>query len=489
MKRCILLAFAFGALNSYAQTMYPSGVTSCIARYDFATTQSQITALNDVSGNNNNSSVVQNLTTAAGWRNKPNKSMAFNGTSSYALIPNSSSLTPNAITMVALVKMDDYYSGACQISQILCKGAPGYISGQYSMGFSDNQYDNDCNSYHANNEQLIGYFYNSFNTPGAFPTSGNYVNTNNWFFVAIAYDGSQVKYYQAIMDSNNHLGNLTPIFTNTNVSSSFGASTQDISIGKHLNPPYPYWFNGKMDELTLFNRILTGSEIQSIYDYLWEVFSVSPSFINNTFCQGGTFNLPITVKANNAFQPTNIMTAQISDANGSFASPTSIGTASLFASGNIPCTMPMQLPAGNGYKIRLVSSAPYEISTVFETSITLSPSATPPTVTITANPNTAIAAGQAITFTASSTNAGSTPTYHWLKNGSYISGAISTTYTTNALNNDDVISATVKSSIACAMPDTSRSNSFLVKINAAGINVVNSENNLFIYPNQQMDNS
>lgn len=54
----------------------------------------------------------------------------------------------------------------------------------------------------------------------------------------------------------------------------------------------------------------------------------------------------------------NIFTAQISDANGSFASPLNIGTLIGTTSGTVNAIIPHTLPAGTGYRIRVVASNP-----------------------------------------------------------------------------------------------------------------------------------
>src|SRR4051812_30335856 len=129
MKKSLLCLLLFVCVQTYAQTTYPGGVTGCIARWDFANAGSPISSLPDVSGNGNNSSGVNALSTAQGFRNAPNKAMSFNGTSSSATIPHASILQPSAITMVAVVKMSGFYSGLCQTSQILLKGYPYGSSG------------------------------------------------------------------------------------------------------------------------------------------------------------------------------------------------------------------------------------------------------------------------------------------------------------------------------------------------------------------------
>ncbi len=63
----------------------------------------------------------------------------------------------------------------------------------------------------------------------------------------------------------------------------------------------------------------------------------------------------------------NVFTAQISDVNGSFASPTILGTSStLLITGTIST-----LPAGDGYKMRIVGSNPYFIGSEIKLSIIL----------------------------------------------------------------------------------------------------------------------
>src|SRR4051812_15417514 len=117
--------------SAVAQTTYPGGVTGCIARWDFANSGNPISALSDVSGNGNNASTVTSLATALGFRNAVNKAMTFNGFNSYANIPNASILGPTALTMVAVVKVNTFYGGTCQQTEIVSKGYPQTTAGHY----------------------------------------------------------------------------------------------------------------------------------------------------------------------------------------------------------------------------------------------------------------------------------------------------------------------------------------------------------------------
>ncbi len=59
-----------------------------------------------------------------------------------------------------------------------------------------------------------------------------------------------------------------------------------------------------------------------------------------------------------SFNGGNVFTAQLSDANGSFASATNIGTVTATSSGTISATIPSNTAAGTGYRIRVVASTP-----------------------------------------------------------------------------------------------------------------------------------
>ncbi len=82
----------------------------------------------------------------------------------------------------------------------------------------------------------------------------------------------------------------------------------------------------------------------------------------NGLCAGATFDLSFI--AEGAFGPSNVFTAQLSDAGGSFAAPTSIGTLASDVSGTITCIIPEGTPAGSGYRVRVVSSDPVILGSV-----------------------------------------------------------------------------------------------------------------------------
>jgi hypothetical protein len=95
------------------------------------------------------------------------------------------------------------------------------------------------------------------------------------------------------------------------------------------------------------------------------------------------------------------------------------------------------------------------VSAQTDTSYVVSSSAAP-VINISAT-SVSICSGTQVTFTATATNGGSTPTYQWLING-VNAGTNSNTFTTSTLNNNDQVKVTMTSSLSCASPTTATSN-------------------------------
>ncbi len=89
-----------------------------------------------------------------------------------------------------------------------------------------------------------------------------------------------------------------------------------------------------------------------------------------SYCQGAQLSVPYTVTG--VYNAGNIFTAELSDAGGSFAAPTVIGTLSATTSGSITCTIPALTPVGNGYRVRVMSSDPVTTGSANTADITVS---------------------------------------------------------------------------------------------------------------------
>lgn len=99
-----------------------------------------------------------------------------------------------------------------------------------------------------------------------------------------------------------------------------------------------------------------------------------------SWCYGTTTNISVPFTSTGTFTAGNVYTAQLSDATGSFASPTAIGTLTSTANtGTISAVVPGSTPAGNAYRIRVISSTPSTVGSDNGTDLTIN---TLPNVTL-----------------------------------------------------------------------------------------------------------
>ncbi|GAB3501639.1 3-coathanger stack domain-containing protein [Emticicia fontis] len=82
----------------------------------------------------------------------------------------------------------------------------------------------------------------------------------------------------------------------------------------------------------------------------------TPTFDINALCAGGTNTFNVNFGTTGAFNPGNQFEVQLSDLYSSFDNPVVIGTSN--TAGNVACTIPANVIAGNQYKIRVVSTNP-----------------------------------------------------------------------------------------------------------------------------------
>lgn len=126
-------------------------------------------------------------------------------------------------------------------------------------------------------------------------------------------------------------------------------------------------------------------------------------------CRGGSVTVNFTTTG--SFSAGNVFTAELSDANGSFANPTSLGSITATTAGPITGLTPAGAAAGNNYRVRVVASAP--ATTGLESNaFTIAVPAANPTISYDGRTLTATGTGP----------------YVWLRNGNPIAGATTATY-------------------------------------------------------------
>jgi len=208
-------------------------------------------SLTDSSGYNNNI-IFNNATPAADRFGKPNNAYQFNGSSSYMQVNNSYSLNPDNITMYAIVKVNGFYTGPCSGNQILLKGPAYQSNGLYGLGFGDPTAN--CGTPNLSNEDFgASYGDDIILGSNAGVNDNTPIITGQWYSVAFTYDGLTAKLY-----INGVLKGTLQRMVN------FTDNNNDVYIGKTENPTYPYYFNGVIDEIRIYNRALTADAINHL---------------------------------------------------------------------------------------------------------------------------------------------------------------------------------------------------------------------------------
>ncbi|GII62115.1 hypothetical protein Skr01_22000 [Sphaerisporangium krabiense] len=170
------------------------------------------------------------------WSNsgKFGKALSFNGTSSWVTVPDSPSLRlSDGMTVMAWVNptvLDNW-------RQVLMKEFNGGLS--YAL-------------YASNGSQPNGWAVNTGGTEGSVDSSQN-IPTGTWSHLALTYDGSKLAFYLN--------GTKT---AETNFTGALRADGGPLRIGG--NGTWGEYFTGLIDEVRVYNRALSESEIQNDKD-------------------------------------------------------------------------------------------------------------------------------------------------------------------------------------------------------------------------------
>jgi hypothetical protein len=147
------------------------------------------------------------------------------------------------------------------------------------------------------------------------------------------------------IDNDLGYGNGTPVTfaAGTNVSKDFTVNLGSLSNGTHT-----LFFRAK----DINNKwTVVGNNSFIVQDNVVVIGSIPTQW-----CLLNNFNIPITLTGTYAVD--NVFTAQLSDALGSFASPTTIGTLNSTTAGTLVANVPNTVALGSGYQVRVISSSP-----------------------------------------------------------------------------------------------------------------------------------
>jgi hypothetical protein len=190
---------------------------------------------NDIAGTNNGT-LSGGASFASG---EVGQAFSFDGINGTVTVPDSSSLRlTNQLTIEAWIN-------ARSIS-----GPGGYaIVGKVGFGTGNNGYQLDLVG-----TTLQGLFNSpGYNWPSASIVSGSIITTGVWYHVAYTYDQSAMKLYC----------NGQPVATNVIGAHAIATSTTALRISGADNQGY---FDGLIDEPSVYNRALSANEIAAIYN-------------------------------------------------------------------------------------------------------------------------------------------------------------------------------------------------------------------------------
>lgn len=230
MKRYYLLFYFLLPILTYSQVNLTQGLK---AYYPFSGNS------NDESGNSNNP-VFNNATLTADRHGNPNSAYHFNGTDNYMKVLNSPSLNmTNQMSISLWMKATGYYTGPCYNNMLVMKSDNDYLPGNYFLRFSDAY--TGCTNPTIAAERIYG--------PGVI-SQLPLVQLNQWYAVVWTYDGNKAKLYIDCVLQDSAVVSITS-FTNA----------YDLYIGHLNNAQYPYWFNGDLDEVRIYDRALNPEEV------------------------------------------------------------------------------------------------------------------------------------------------------------------------------------------------------------------------------------
>ncbi|MFA5010704.1 MAG: LamG-like jellyroll fold domain-containing protein [Ignavibacteria bacterium] len=172
-------------------------------------------------------------------------SLSFNGTNAYVDCQNIDRFNlTNAVTVEAWIKF------ASTSSSMFVAGKVNHQGNRWGYGLFAN-----ANSVHGNQPGKVSFgIGRSWNSMHSVVSTSTLI-IDQWYHVAGTFDGQYIKIYiNGGLDNTNNIGSPYTIITPTDVSFTIG----NVMAG--------YWFNGLIDEVSVWNIARTAVDISSTYN-------------------------------------------------------------------------------------------------------------------------------------------------------------------------------------------------------------------------------
>lgn len=238
---------------------------------------------NDASGNVNNGTVTGATLTADRFGN-PNSAYSFNGTSDYIQIPHSASLTysNNLISISFWMKVTTWPTDGLEHYLFAKHSSVGTTQMGYHMYL------------HGIPSQPIVYRYRNgvaSSWGGSSALTNTLVMPGSWFNVVVTTDNLFDKIY------------VNGVLTYTASSQIIGANTNPLFIGQ--DPVGGVFYGGILDDIAIYNKALSQSEVNQLYNLGVSTYSWSTGAITNSIVVMPTTTTNYTATSSNGYSTCN----------------------------------------------------------------------------------------------------------------------------------------------------------------------------------------
>jgi hypothetical protein len=250
-----------------------------VAAYAFS--EGSGTSVADLSGNGNSGTISNATWTTAG---KYGKALSFNGTNAWVTIQDKASLDlTTGMTLEAWVRPT---ASATYWTAVVAKEQPNDPNNDvgYALYAADG----------SGKPPAVHGLFGSGKGADQYASGGSKLTLNTWTHLAGTFDGSRLRLYV----------NGSLVATKNATRSSMTTTTGPLRIGGDFTKEY---FTGQIDEVRVYNRALSQTEIQT--DMATPLDTTGPSVVITSPANGATVSKTVSVSAN-ATSGTNIASVQ-----------------------------------------------------------------------------------------------------------------------------------------------------------------------------------